>query len=184
MPIATPVTGLSSPVALIGLPGSGKSSVGQRLADRLGWAFADTDGIVEREIGLGIPELVAARGWEVFRRLEGDALAGWLRRERVVVATGGGAVESPRSRAALESMACTIWLTAPLDILLARLRADKTERPLLEGSPAQRLAALARAREPLYAGLARHRVDTRTLDPGQAVDKIVDLLAAAGGAGR
>lgn len=148
-------------VALIGLPGAGKTRVGAELARLLHCDFVDTDLEVEQAGGRAVAELVAAEGWTRFRRRERAALHAALGRQRVVIATGGGAVETAGNRREMERSATSIvWLRAPLAVLLARIRADADARPLLVADPAQSLEALARRRDPLYAALADLEVET------------------------
>lgn len=168
------------PVVLVGLPGSGKSGVGAILAARLGRRFVDTDQVVEERCGRRIPDLVTRLGWAGFRSLETEALADAVNRKDVVVATGGGVVEDASNRHHLER-ATVVWLQARHAVLLARLEADGTARPLLEEAPAERLAELARKRDPLYAEVAGHAVATDGLSTEQVADAIMRILDAENG---
>lgn len=163
-------------VVLVGLPGSGKSRVGELLAEHLGWNLADIDCIIELQAGMAIRELVAAEGWQPLRDREQRVLAGQLQRERVVIATGGGAVESAENRAAMKSAGMVVWLQAPVQVLLERLAPDPAQRPLLSESPAARLEELAARREPLYAEIADHRIDTGGLDEAAVADMIRGIV--------
>jgi len=162
----------------VGLPGSGKTHVGERLAARLGWPFIDTDREVTSRLGQSVVDIVAQRGWEAFRREEETALAAALELGPAVIASGGGCVESTVNRNVLQQRARVIWLYAELRCLLGRLAADAGERPLLRADPAHRLAELQQRREPLYAGLALHRVNTDGLGLDQVVERIASILAA------
>lgn len=136
---------------LVGMMGAGKSSVGRPLAEALGYRFLDADAVVEQAAGQSIAEIFAREGEAGFRALETavlDQLASW---HSLVVATGGGVVGRPENWGHLRQ-GVVIWLDAPEEVLLQRLRADPTPRPLLaEADPASRLAALLTARRPLYA---------------------------------
>lgn len=136
---------------LVGMMGAGKSSVGRPLAEALGYRFLDADAVVEQAAGQSIAEIFAREGEAGFRTLETavlDQLASW---HSLVVATGGGVVGRPENWGHLRQ-GVVIWLDAPEEVLLQRLRADPTPRPLLaEADPASRLAALLTARRPLYA---------------------------------
>lgn len=136
---------------LVGMMGSGKSSVGRPLAEALGYRFLDADTVVEQAAGRTIPEIFAAEGETGFRALETsvlDQLASW---HSLVVATGGGVVGRPQNWGHLRQ-GVVIWLDAPEALLLQRLRNDPTPRPLLaDQDPAARLTALLNARRPLYA---------------------------------
>jgi shikimate kinase len=142
----------SSRVVLIGLPSTGKTTVGDWLADEFGWMFFDCDSAFESETGTSIVDWTAEHGWPAFRQHESEILERALKRERVVVSSGGGCVESQRNRTALAT-ATVVWLDAPLDVLLSRLGAA-ADRPLLAGDPRARLGELAARRKPLYAELA------------------------------
>ncbi len=169
-----------SPLALIGLPGSGKTRIGALLASGLGRDFLDTDRLVETRAGRTVAELVAEKGWPHFRRLESEALAEAVQSGNTVIAGGGGIVESLANRDLLKRTT-VVWLEAPLPRLLARLEADATRRPLLEEDAALRLADLARTRGPLYAELADHRVATGDSSPEQVADAIMRMIEAGYG---
>lgn len=166
---------------MIGLPGSGKSSVGEVLARLLGWEFLDSDAVVEADAGLSIGDLVAREGWPGFRRREQSAISAALERARVVLATGGGAVETPAVRERLLGADVVAWLQAPSTVLLKRLGPTGHGRPLLQGEPRERLASLRRRREGLYRDLATVRVDTRRDDCNRAARRI--LAAVRGDTG-
>ncbi len=145
--------------------GAGKSAAGQAVADAVGAAFVDTDAVVAERMGCSIGELWGQQGEAAFRDLEGSAVAGAAGGPPAVIATGGGAVLSPRNVEAMRSSGVVAWLEAPPDELAARI-AGLGGRPLLEGAdPAVRLADVLAERAPRYEGAAHHRVDTagRTL---------------------
>lgn len=163
---------------VVGLPGTGKTSVGTLLAARLGWAFADLDRQIEQASGHTIPGLVAEKGWPVFRDLEQDVLAGLLERDRIVIATGGGAVDRAGNRGAILRRARVIWLQAEMPVLLDRLGADPTQRPLLAVNPEKRLRELSAARQGFYAELADERVRTDQVDPEAIARHLAELVAS------
>jgi shikimate kinase len=148
-PLARRLQGLN--LYLVGMMGAGKSSVGRPLAEALGYRFLDADSIVEQAAGRPIPEIFARDGERGFRVLETavlNQLAGW---HSLVVATGGGVVTRPENWGHLRQ-GVVVWLDAPEEQLLRRLRADPTPRPLLmEADPAARLRELLAERRPLYA---------------------------------
>lgn len=141
---------------LIGMMGAGKSAVGRPLAEALGYRFLDADTTLEQVAGCPIPELFERDGEMGFRELESAVLnriASW---HSLVVATGGGVVTRPSNWGELRQ-GVVVWLDAPAELLLGRLQADPTPRPLLAGpQPEQRLAELLEARRPLYAQADLH----------------------------
>jgi shikimate kinase len=164
------------PIVLIGLPGSGKTRVGRSLARRMGWDFADTDEVIEQNAGHSIEELARTAGWASFRRLEQRALERLLGRERIVIATGGGVVESASNCRAIMLQGRAVWLRAERARLLKRLRDDPVGRPLLAGDAGQRLAELARVRDPLYAQVAAHSIDTETMTPEAVAEQLLAVM--------
>lgn len=163
------------PLVLIGLPGSGKSSVGAAVAARLGRPFVDLDDRIEAASGTPITEIFARHGEERFRRIELDALSRVLdERPAPVIAGGGGVVLGETNRRVLAERAQVVWLDAPLDVLVDRLRGDDT-RPLLRGDPAERLRALHRERLARYATAA----DAIVADGGDRPDVVAEAVIAA-----
>ncbi len=156
-------------ILLIGLMGSGKTTVGKIIARKLGWEFVDTDAlIIEQAGGRGIPDLFAAEGEAGFRRRESDALRGLLGRRNSVIATGGGIITTLRNRPLLRQLGYVVWLEAPVH-LLARRTSFNQDRPLLQdNNPAARLEALLTERAPLYQEMADLRIQTRDLLPEES----------------
>ena len=154
-------------VYLVGMMGAGKSAVGRPLAAALGYRFLDADAALEQAAGRPIPAVFAEAGEEGFRQLETavlDQIAGF---HSLVVATGGGVVTRPVNWGHLQQ-GVVVWLDAPETVLLERLRADPTPRPLLnDPDPAARLATLLEARRPLYAQADLHVVQVEA--PPEAV---------------
>ena len=147
-------------VALVGMPGSGKSSVGRQLARRLNWGFADADAEIERQIGCAIRAYFEQHGEAAFRDVEQTVLANLLHRERMVLATGGGTVVREANRQLLASHAQVVYLRSTPEELMRRLRHD-THRPLLQVSdPMRKLRDLFEERDPLYRACARFVIET------------------------
>lgn len=150
---------MSGAVVLIGLSGSGKSTVGKLLAARIGLPFLDTDRIIEERTSTTIADLFASQGEQRFRDVEAAVVATACG-QAAVVATGGGAVLRDANRRAMRNGNLVVWLDPPLDILVRRLTAHQhgEVRPLLEGDIERRLAELSEQRRHLYAGTAHARV--------------------------
>jgi shikimate kinase len=162
------------------LSGAGKSSVGRALAARLGWRLCDTDTLIAQAAGRSVAEIFAEDGEARFRDLEAAALRAALAGGPCVVAAGGGIVLRAENRALLRAHAFVVWLDAPTETLVARLRAHDEARPLLlDGDPAARLEALRTARAGLYAEVADLRVDAAPDGPDTICDRMLSALAGA-----
>jgi chorismate synthase len=155
---------LESHVYLCGLPGSGKSTVGPLLASALGLPFVDLDARIEQEAGRAIPEIFTTEGEAGFRAREAAQVREASRGPRSVIALGGGAVTSRAVRHHVRRSGHLLWLRGPVDLCATRAA---TGRPLLAGDPAGKLAALAAAREPLYARISDAQIDVEGLAPEQ-----------------
>jgi shikimate kinase len=160
-------------VVLTGFMGAGKSTVGPLVARRLGWAFADLDDEIVADAGRSVAEIFATRGEGAFREAERAAAARACTRERLVLATGGGAFTMPETRRLLQEGALTVWLRCELDTLLARIPADGA-RPLAANRAT--IGPLLTGREPSYA-LADLTVDTTRTAPDEAARIIAEAAA-------
>lgn len=163
-------------IILCGFMGTGKSTVGQLLASRMGWRFVDTDKLIESRHGKSIPQIFAQEGEPAFRALEHalcEEIGTW---KQTVISTGGGIVVDPENRAALINAGLVVCLDAPPDEIAKRLlAADQPERPMLAGGdPAQRIAELMATREVAYHALP-HRINTVGITPNHIADQIVNL---------
>jgi len=170
------------PVALLGLRGAGKSTVGRALAERLGRPFVDLDAELAARDGLAgerAGELLARVGEPRFRDLEEAALARALARaDGPVIATGGGVVERAANRTALASGARCVWLRARPEALHERLVADPAPRPALtELGPLEELRSLAARRGPHLAALAEATVEVEGREVSTLVEEILAILA-------
>jgi len=170
---------LTRTVALVGMMGAGKSSIGRRLATRLNVPFKDADTEIESAAGCSISEIFERYGEPAFRDGERKVIARLLSEPPHVIATGGGAFIDPETRARMKDGAVTIWLRAPVDVLLARTGRRDT-RPLLKnGDPRETLERLLRERGPVYAQ-ADYTLDSEDGPHAQSVDRIVTLLTDCG----
>ncbi len=164
-------------VVLVGMMGAGKTSVGKRLAGRLGLTFIDADTAIEEAAKKSVPEIFAEHGEEYFRQGERRVIARLLREPRQIIATGGGAFMNAETRAAIRGGSVSIWLKADWELLYERVRRRPT-RPLLQtADPEGTLKALVEARYPVYAeaDLVVQSIDV----PHEAmVDAVVSALEA------
>jgi shikimate kinase len=162
-------------LVLVGMMGSGKSSVGGRVARRLGWRHVDVDKRIERTAGRTIPEIFSADGEAGFRAIEHDVLEKLLRLPgRTVLSTGGGAVLSPDNRALMRDRGTVVWLRARPETLVARV-GKGSGRPLLAGDPADAVRRLDAERRTAYDGAAHVVVDVDE----RTADQVADAVLAA-----
>jgi len=165
-------------IVLIGMMGVGKSSIGRRLGARLGIPFVDADAEIERAAGMSITDIFARHGEAAFRSGEARVIARLLNGGPQVLATGGGAVMNPATRALIQERGVSIWLSAELELLLRRISKRKAERPMLQtADPAATLRELLAAREPIYAQ-ADLTVQSRDVPHDAVVAEIIDRLIA------
>jgi shikimate kinase len=141
---------LDRPVVLVGLMGVGKSTVGRRLAKRLGLSFVDSDSAIEDAAGYSPAEMFERFGEKDFRDGERRLVARLIEGEIRVIATGGGAFVDPRTRELLNERAITVWLDAPVDVLTERTSRRDTRVQLRNGDPKSTLEKLAQERRPSY----------------------------------
>jgi XRE family aerobic/anaerobic benzoate catabolism transcriptional regulator len=165
-------------IALIGLRGAGKSTLGKLLADKIGWAFVELNKEIEQQNGLSVAEIIALYGQEGFRRMEQAALGQLLaRKELMVLATGGGIVSEPLTFDLILSSFYTIWLKAEPQEHMARVRRQGDLRPMADDRSAmQELRTILLSREPLYAR-ASAVVDTAGLSVDRAAARLIDTVA-------
>lgn len=167
-------------IILTGFMGTGKTSVGRRLARRLGWRFCDLDLQIEAAARMPVAKIFAERGEPVFRRLERRALYRALRDSEQVIATGGGAFVDARNRAALKASGPVVCLTAKPQAILQRVGGRIEARPLLRGpgEPLARIRALLAQRAKAYAQ-ADLTIDTTGLSIDEVVERVWDAVSPA-----
>ena len=169
----------SNRVILVGMMGSGKTSVGRALAARTGWPYVDNDALVKRAAGRTAKELLAAGGEAALRSAEADALAAALEiPPPVVVAVAAGTILADELRRSLAGGGFVVWLRAPADVLAGRA-VGGTHRPWLDGDPLGWFVSTSELRDPLYASVADLEVDTSTVDADETADRILDALPAS-----
>lgn len=169
-------------LVLIGYRGTGKSTVGRMLADRLGRELVSTDKEIIRRAGRSVPEIVKEHGWEYFRDLESDVCRDLVGRDNLVIDTGGGAILRQQNVDLFKRNGTLVWLTASADTITQRIGGD-TQRPSLTGTKSfiEEIRDVLQERTPKYQAAADHTVptDNRTID--QLVEQIIALIRNGGG---
>jgi shikimate kinase len=169
-------------IVLIGMMGAGKSSIGRRLAARLGIPFVDADAEIEAAAGMTIEDIFANYGEASFRSGETRVIARLLDAGPQVLATGGGAFMNPETRDIIRRNAVSIWLRADFDVLFRRVK-RRNDRPLLKtADPAETLRQLMAERDPIYAQ-ADASVHSREVPHETIVEEILAALVDRLGAG-
>jgi shikimate kinase len=170
-------------IVLVGMMGVGKSSVGRRLGARLAIPFADADAEIERAAGMSITDIFARHGEAAFRSGEARVIARLLEGGPQVLATGGGAVMNPDTRALIKAKGVSIWLSADFEVLVRRINKRKNDRPLLQtADPAETLRELLAERDPIYAQAditVQSREVTHDAIVGDMVTALVSFLKPA-----
>lgn len=162
-------------IILTGFMGTGKTSVGKRLAKELNLKFIDTDVLIEKEAGICINEIFARFGEAYFRRLESKVINEVSSDENMIIATGGGAVINPTNLLVLKKNGMLICLTASIDVILSRIGSGD-ERPLIsEGDKKETISNLLKVREPFYKK-ADFIVDTTTKSIKEVVKEILKIV--------
>lgn len=163
-------------IAIIGLSGTGKSTVARLLGAQLGWFWVDIDDRIVQRASRSIAEIFGSEGETHFRKLESDVLSEILQlsaTQPCVIATGGGIVMQEQNRRSLREQTYIVWLDAPTSILTERLRKHNEQRPLLGGQHTeQRLEVLRAARQQFYQELANQFINTAGIDSAQVAEQI------------
>ena len=159
-------------ILLTGFMGAGKTTVGKKLAKRLGYFFIDTDREIEKEQGCSITEIFKYGGEECFRDLETDILQKLQTKQNLVIATGGGMVLRNENRSLMQSLGTRVYLKVELQELMRRLKKDK-KRPLLQKlNPKEHILEMLQQRKSIYEE-AECIIDTTDLSPHQMVTEII-----------
>lgn len=174
-------------LALVGYRGTGKTTVGRMLAERLGWAFADADHELEARAGRPVAAIFAEDGESAFRDWEERVIADLAQREKTVIATGGGAILRESNRAALRSVGFVAWLTADPETLARRISTRLATRPALTAAGTLgEIADVLAARTPHYRAVSDLEVETAHRTCREVADAVLRAWhgGGAGGAGR
>jgi shikimate kinase len=167
-------------IVLIGLRGCGKSTVGRRLAELLGWEYVDTDTLIAERAGKSIASLFEEEGEAGFRRRERETIARLAADRPAVISVGGGAVVDTRNTELLRAVGKLAWLTAPAEVLWRRIQADPSTtgtRPALTRlSESHEVEHLLAKRKPFYESAADLVVDTANRDPDDIAKEIIQRL--------
>ena len=164
------------PIVLVGLMGAGKTSVGRRLAEKLGIPFVDADHEIERAAGKTIKDIFAEHGEPYFREGERRVIQRLIGDGAQVLATGGGAYMNDETRARIQEHGISVWLKASLPLLMKRV-SKRQDRPLLQAEdPEGVMRGLMETRYPVYA-LADVTVESRDVQHGQMVNDVIRALA-------
>ncbi|MDB5540020.1 MAG: Shikimate kinase [Devosia sp.] len=170
------------PIVLIGMMGAGKTTVGRRLASRLGRHFVDSDEEVEKAAGMTIEDIFKAHGEADFRAGEVKVIARLLKDENIVLGTGGGAFINPETRALVKASAISVWIKADFELLFQRV-SRRSNRPLLKtANPRETLQKLIEVRYPIYAE-ADVTVVSRDVPQEQVASEVIDALIEHLGSG-
>jgi len=162
-------------IVLIGLRGSGKTTIGKVVAKRLGKQFIEMDELIVQRLGLSIPEIVNRYGWQKFRNMEAEVTREVARLDNVVNATGGGVVTREENVRELKKKGKLVWLKANTDTLLRRI-GNGQSRPSLTGKPQQKdMEVVLAERSPIYERVADFIIDTEGKMPEEVAEAIVKL---------
>jgi shikimate kinase len=170
------VIGVGESIALIGMMGAGKSSVGECLRERTGLRLDDTDDIVAGIFGISIPEIFSKYGEQKFRKAETEALHSVADKEQKIIITGGGIILRKKNVEILKKQAVVVWLDGDEETLFARA-SRKQNRPLLQTkNPRKTFSQILNARRPLYGDIADIRIDTSVLTDEEVAVAILAKL--------
>ncbi len=165
------------PIVLIGMMGAGKTTVGRRLAARLGRHFVDSDEEVEKAAGMSIEDIFAAHGEADFRAGEVKVIARLLKESGIVLGTGGGAFMNAETRTLIKQSAVSVWIKADFELLFQRV-SRRSNRPLLKtANPRETLQKLIDARYPTYAE-ADITITSRDVPQDQVASEVIDAIVA------
>ena len=163
-------------IVLIGYRGTGKSVVGEIVAERLRIKCITMDAKIVQKAGMSIPDIVKNHDWARFRDIESEVARELAKLDNIVIDSGGGVIERPENIEALQSNSRIIWLKASVDTIVSRIQGG-TERPALttEKTFTEEVAEVLKQRIPKYKSAAQHEIDTDALTPEQVAEKIIEI---------
>lgn len=165
-------------LVLIGYRGTGKSTVGRLVAERLGMRYVCMDQEIEQKAGRSITEIVAASGWDSFRDLESELARELSAQDNLVIDTGGGAIVRPQNVLVLRTNSRLFWLKASVETITSRIQGDGSRPALTSGKTfVEEVAEVLAAREPLYRTAAHYEINTDGEAPGAIAGRILALWA-------
>jgi shikimate kinase len=165
---------------LIGYRGTGKSSVGGFLAERLGMRYVCMDDEIIKRAGMSVPEIVAQSGWKKFRDMESELTKELTSQDGLVIDTGGGVIERPENVAELRVNSRIFWLRASVATIASRIQGDSSRPALVDGKTfIEEIAEVLARREPIYRGAAHYEIDTDDRTPTQIADSIIEIWTQA-----
>jgi len=168
-------------IVLIGMRGSGKTTVGKILAQKMGRELIEMDELITRKAGLSIPEIVEKHGWGKFRDLEEEITGEVAGRDNIINASGGGVVTGENNIIKLKKSGILVWLQADIDTLVNRTGEDTDRPPLVEGrNQREDMEMTFKERRPLYQQAADLTVNTENKTPEEVADLVINLLAVRG----
>jgi shikimate kinase len=168
-------------IVLIGMRGSGKTTVGKILAQKMGRELIEMDELITRKAGLSIPEIVEKYGWGKFRDIEEELTGEVAGRDNVINASGGGVVTRENNIIKLKKSGILVWLQAGVDTLVSRTGEDTDRPPLVEGrSRREDMEITFKERKPLYQQAADLTINTENKTPEEVADLVINLLAVRG----
>jgi len=168
-------------IVLIGVRGSGKTTVGKILAQKMGREIIEMDELITRKAGLSIPEIVGKQGWEKFRDVEEEITGEVAGRDNIINASGGGVVTRENNIIKLKKSGVLVWLQADIDTLVNRIGEDTERPPLGEGrSQREDMEITIKERKPLYQQAADLTINTENKTPEEVADLVINLLTIRG----
>jgi len=168
-------------IVLIGMRGSGKTTVGKILAQKLVREFVEMDELITRKAGFSIPEIVEKQGWEKFREIEEEITGEAAGQDNIINASGGGVVTRENNIIKLKKSGVLVWLQADVDTLVKRIGEDTYRPPLGEGrSRREDMEITLKERKPLYQQAADLTINTGNRTPEEVADLVINLLKIRG----